>query len=127
MRYSVEHRDWIFVKDYRFFSFHKTIGTNIGQNVRKNVTGKYSQKHFDHAKQSAKDALKTTSKKKKKQLKKAEATCDSIANKYKQNFKGYVMKRYRDCFTNTWKINRSIGSKIHITTKTKTIHWLRLK
>ena len=32
MRYSVQHRDWIFVKGYRFLSFAKNIGKNIGKN-----------------------------------------------------------------------------------------------
>ena len=32
MRYSVQRRDWIFVKGYRFLSFAKNIGKNIGKN-----------------------------------------------------------------------------------------------
>ena len=58
MRYSVQPRDWIFVKSYEFLSFAK----NIGKNVSKNWSGKYSQKLLDYAKKSATDALKTSSK-----------------------------------------------------------------
>ena len=53
-RYSVQPRDWIFVKGYGFLSFAKNIGKN------KNLSGKYSQKLLDHAKRSAKDTLKGT-------------------------------------------------------------------
>ena len=59
MRYSVQTRDQIFVKGYRFLSFAK----NMGKKIIKNLSGKYSQKLLDYAKQSATDALKTTSKK----------------------------------------------------------------
>ena len=62
MRYSVEPRDLIFVKGYRFLSFAKNIGKNIGKNISKNLSGKYSQKLVNHAKKSAADALKTSSK-----------------------------------------------------------------
>ena len=31
MRYSVQCRNWIFVKGYRFLSFAKNIGKNIGK------------------------------------------------------------------------------------------------
>ena len=49
MRYSVQPRNRIFVKDYGFWSFAKSIGKNIGKNISKNVSGKYSEKLFDHA------------------------------------------------------------------------------
>ena len=62
MRYSVQPRDLIFVKGYRFLSFAKNIGKNIGKNISKNLSGKYSQKLVNHAKKSAADALKTSSK-----------------------------------------------------------------
>ena len=61
-RYSVQPRDRIFVKGYRFLSSSKNMGRNIGKNISKNVSSKYSQKLFDHAQQSATDLLKTTSK-----------------------------------------------------------------
>ena len=62
IRYSVQHRDQIIVKDYGFLSFAKNIDKNIGKNTSKNLSGRYSQKLMDHAKQSA--ALKISSKKK---------------------------------------------------------------
>ena len=63
MRYSVQPRDWIFVKGYGFLSFTKKMCKNIGKNISKSLSGKYSQKVLGHAKQSATDALKTSSKK----------------------------------------------------------------
>ena len=69
MRYSVQPKDQIFVKGYRFLSFAKNIGKNVGKNLSKSLSGKYSpgmlpiyQKHLDRDKQSAIDALKTSSK-----------------------------------------------------------------
>ena len=62
MRYSVQPRNRIFVKDYEFLSFARNIGKNIGNNISKKLSGKYSQKLVDHAKNSAIDALKTSSK-----------------------------------------------------------------
>ena len=61
-RYSVQPKDWIFVKDYGFLPFIKNMGKNIGENISKNWSGKYGQKLFDHAKKSTADALKTSSK-----------------------------------------------------------------
>ena len=53
MRYSIQPRDQIFVKGYRFLSFAKNRGKYVGKNISKNVSGKYGQKLLDHAKQSA--------------------------------------------------------------------------
>ena len=61
-QYSVQPRDWIFVKGYRFLSFAKPMGKNIGKNVIKSLRGKYSQKLLDHAKQSTTVGLKISSK-----------------------------------------------------------------
>ena len=66
--YSVQTRDRIFVKDYRFLSFVKNIGRNIGKNLGKDLSCKHSQKLIHHAKQSAIDAFKITSKKQQKQM-----------------------------------------------------------
>ena len=44
--YSVQVRDRILVKGYRFLSFAKNMGTNIS----KSFGSKYSQKLLDHAK-----------------------------------------------------------------------------
>ena len=62
MRYSVQPRDRILVKDYGFFSFAKNMGKNIGKNITKILNGKYSQKLLDHSKQYATDVFKTASK-----------------------------------------------------------------
>ena len=61
--YSVQPKDQIYVKGYRFFSFAKNMGKNINKNLNRNLSSEYSQKLLDHAKQSATDAVKTTSKK----------------------------------------------------------------
>ena len=76
---SVQPRNRIFVKGYRFLSFAKNMGKNIGKNINKNLSGKYSQICHDHAKKSATDALKTASKRV--ILKTAEATGDLMGNK----------------------------------------------
>ena len=55
MRSSIEPKDWIYVKYYRFFTFTKKIA--------KNVSDKYSQKILDSAKKRTTDAIKTVSKK----------------------------------------------------------------
>ena len=49
MRYSVEPRGRMYVKDYGFLSFAKNIGTHATK-VAKNMTNKYSQKRVDSAK-----------------------------------------------------------------------------
>ena len=54
MRYSIEPRDRIYVKEYRFFSFAKNMG--------KGLSNKYGQKILDSAKTSTRDATKTASK-----------------------------------------------------------------
>ena len=55
MRYSIEPRNKISVKGYRFLSFAK--------NIDKNLSNKYSQKLLNSAKKSTTDAMKTASKK----------------------------------------------------------------
>ena len=54
MRYSIEPRDRVYVKEYGFLSFAKNIG--------KYLCNKYSQKLLDTAKKSATYAIKTPSK-----------------------------------------------------------------
>ena len=71
MRYSIEPRDWIYVKGYGFLSFDKNMG--------KSLTNKYGQKLLDSAKKSTTDAIKTASKRTIKKT--AEATGDLIGNK----------------------------------------------
>ena len=70
MRYSIEPRDIIYVKEYGFLSFAKNIG--------KNVSNKYGQKCLVSAKKSKTDAIKTASKRA--IQKRAEATVDLIDN-----------------------------------------------
>ena len=63
IRYSVQEKDRVFVKGYRFFSFVKNMDKNMDKSIGKNLSRKYSQKSLEHAKQSATDALETTSEK----------------------------------------------------------------
>ena len=54
MRYSIEHRDRIYVKRYGFLTFAKKMD--------KTLSNKYCQKRLDSAKKSTADAIKTASK-----------------------------------------------------------------
>ena len=54
MCYSIEFRDWIYVKDYGFLPFSK--------NTRKKLDNNYNQKHLERAQISTADAIKTASK-----------------------------------------------------------------
>ena len=54
MRYSIEQRNRIYLKGYRYSSFAKNMG--------KNLSNKYGQKRLDSAKKSKTDAIKTASK-----------------------------------------------------------------
>ena len=38
--YSVQPRDWIFVKGYGFLSFAQNLGKNIGKNIWKSLNSK---------------------------------------------------------------------------------------
>ena len=67
MRYSIEPKNRIYIKGYRFLSFAK------------NLSNKYSQKLLDSAKKSTTDTIKTASKRV--IQKTAEATGDLIGNK----------------------------------------------
>ena len=71
MRYSIEPKDRIYVKQYEFLSFAKNMG--------KNVSSKYGQKPLDSAKKSTTDPIKTASKRAIQKI--AEATSDLIGNK----------------------------------------------
>ena len=42
MCYSVQSRDRIFAKSYKFLSFAKNNGKNIGKNITKNLSSKYN-------------------------------------------------------------------------------------
>ena len=71
MRYLIETRDRIYVKEYGFLSFAKNIG--------KRLSNKYGQKLLESAKKSTADAMKTASKIAIQKI--AEATGDSFGNK----------------------------------------------
>ena len=71
MRYSIEPRNRIYVKQYGFLSFAKSMS--------KNLSNKYGQKLLDSAKKYTTDAIKTASKRA--IQKAAEATGDLIGNK----------------------------------------------
>ena len=72
IRYSIDPRDRIYVKEYGFLSFAKNMG--------KRLSNKYSQKLLDSTKQSTTDAIKAASKRAIKK-KTAEATGDLIGNR----------------------------------------------
>ena len=67
MRYSLEPRDWVYVKGYAFISFARSM------------SNRYWKKLLDTAKKSATDAIKIASKRT--IQKTAEATGDLIGNK----------------------------------------------
>ena len=71
MRYSIEPRDRVYVKEYGFLSFAKNMG--------KSLSNKYVQKFLDSAKKSTTDAIKTASKRA--IQKTTEATGGLIGNK----------------------------------------------
>ena len=54
MRCSIDPRNRIYVKEYRFLSFAKNMG--------KSLSSKYGQKLLDNAKKSTTNAIKTASK-----------------------------------------------------------------
>ena len=71
MRYSIEQRDRIYVKEYGFLSFAK--------NIVKHLSNNNGQKVLDRSTKSATDAIKTASKRA--IQKTAETTGDLIGNK----------------------------------------------
>ena len=94
--YSVQPRDRIFVKSFRFLSFAKNCLRIIGKNISKNLSSKYGHKILDHAKQSATDALKTASKRA--IQKTTEATDDLIENNITDRItKGHLAQWLATC------------------------------
>ena len=71
MRYSIEPRDRIYVKEYGFLPFAKNMG--------KNLSNKYGEKLLDSTEKSTTDAIKTALKTA--IQKRAEGTGDLIGNK----------------------------------------------
>ena len=78
MRYSIEPRDRIYVKENGFMSFAK--------NISKNLSNKYGQKIIDTAKESATAAIKTASQRA--IQKTAETTGDLVGNKIADKITG---------------------------------------
>ena len=89
--YSIEPRDQIFVKDYRFFPFTK----NIAQKIGINFGGKYSQKLLDLATQLVTDIIRTALKGAIQKM--VETTGGFIGNKIAD----VVAKFYNDNITST--------------------------
>ena len=77
MRYSIEPRERIYVKDYVFLSFVRNMGTYANK-VAKDLNNKYGRKFVDTAKKSGTDALKIVGKRA--IQKAAEATGDLVGN-----------------------------------------------
>ena len=96
MRYSIEPRDRIPVKDYRFLSFAK------------NLSLKYSQKLLDSARNSTTDAIKSTSKKA--IQKTAEATGDLIGNKIAGKITNASTKSSKELHSEKGEANNEISS-----------------
>ena len=83
MRYSIEPRDRIYVKGYRFLPFAKNLG--------KSLCNKYGQKPLDNANKSTLDAIKTASKRV--IQKTPEATGDLIGNKIADKITSILNKK----------------------------------
>ena len=75
MRYSIELRDQIYVKDYDFLSFAKIIG----KNTNKSMISRYGKNLLDITKMLATDVLKTVAKWAIQKI--AKATYDLVGNK----------------------------------------------
>ena len=83
--YSVQPRDQIFVKDYRFLYFTRNIGKSVDKNISKNLSSKYKQELLHHTNLSATDTLKTASKRPIRKT--AEVTDDLIGSKIADKIK----------------------------------------
>ena len=79
MRYSIEPRDRIYVKEYGFLPFAKNMG--------KNLSNKYGEKLLYSLEKSTTDAIKTALKIA--IQKRAEGTGDLISNKVEKNNRCY--------------------------------------
>ena len=86
MRYSIEPRDRIYLKDHGFLSSAK--------NMSKNLSNKYSQKPLDSAKKSTTDPIKTASKRAIQKV--AEATGNLIGNKIADKITGIPKKPVKE-------------------------------
>ena len=86
MRYSIEPRDRIYVKEYGFLSFANNMG--------KSLSNKYGQKRLNSAKKFTTDATKTASKRA--IQKTAEATGDLIHNKFADKITSFSQKSTKE-------------------------------
>ena len=114
MRYSVEPRDRVYVKEYEFLSFAKNMG--------KNLSNKYSQKLLDTAKKSTTDAIKTAWKRV--IQKTAEATDDLIGNKIADKITSVSKKTQSNELEVVSVSPKDVPKKkIHISTRKTTNYW----
>ena len=93
MRYSIEPKNRIYVKESGFLSFTKNMGTHATK-VARNLSNKYSQKLLDTAKKSTTDVIKTASKRA--IQKTTEATGDLIGSKIAGKIKNIPKKSPRE-------------------------------
>ena len=103
MRYSIEPRDKVYVKGYRFLSFAKNTG--------KNLSNEYSQKLIYTAKKSTTDVLKTASKRA--IQKTAEATGDLIRNKIADQITSISKKPVKELHNNNDDETKDIELTTH--------------
>ena len=92
MRYSIEPRYRIHIKDNRFLSFAKNIGIRATK-IAKNLSGKYSQKFLDRNKKSTTNTINTASKRAIQKI--AEATGDLIGSKIVDKIKMFQIKCFK--------------------------------
>ena len=90
MRYSIEPKDKIYVKEYGFLFFAKNIG--------KNLSSKYGQKLYNSTKKSTTDAIRTSSMRSIKKT--AEATGDLIGNKITDKITSISKKPVKELHNN---------------------------
>ena len=90
MRYSIEPRDRIHVKEYGFLCFAKNMG--------KSLSNKYGQKILDRAKKTTTDAIKTALKRA--IQKTVEATGDLTGNKIADKITSVLKKPAKELHNN---------------------------
>ena len=103
MKYSIEPRNRIYVKDYGFLSFAKNMG--------KSLSNKYGQKLLDSAKKSTADAIKTASKRA--IQKTAEATSDLIGNRIADKITSISKKKSAKKFPNNDETEEDVEINNH--------------
>ena len=103
MRYSIEPRDRVYVKEYEFLSFAKNMGKSLSNN--------YGQKILDGAKTTTTDARKTASEKV--IQKTAEATRDLIGNKIADKITSVSKKKSNYNNNNNNNNNEDVELTVH--------------